>query len=113
MSFLINRSFRTLSAIHRAPRLRIGRQIQCCLFSDDVKTPTTETTAAADDHDQPDSTEQNDKLGSFARAHDKYTKIVDAKPEKPVAESLPFAKLLRQSKFIDVSSIHFTATFMN
>lgn len=103
MSFLINKSIRVLCAMNRPSRLHITQRIHSRLFtdkSDDVKSPATENTSPGD------NIVDNDKLGSFAKAFEKYTKPqVEA---KPVVENLPFSRLLRESKFVDVSPIEYT-----
>lgn len=46
----------------------------------------------------------SDKLGTFAKAFNELEQINEKKDQTPV-DTVPFKKLLRQSKLIDVSSI--------
>lgn len=97
MSFLISKSIRALCAMNRPSRLHINQRIHSRLFSDksdDVKSPTAENTNPGG------NIVDNEKLGSFAKAFEKYTKPQEE--VEPVAENLPFSRLLRESKFVDV-----------
>lgn len=96
MSFLISKSFHTLSTINRASRLHIAQRIQCRFFTDktdDVNPPATEDKSPV----------ENEKLGGFAKAFDKFAQ--PKKEVKAVVENVPFSRLLRESKFVDVSSM--------
>lgn len=98
MSFLINKSVRILTARSHPARLHIAQRIQCNLFSDkpdDVKPPATENKSESSDVDG------ENKLGGFAKAFEKYTKPKEE--VKPVVENISFSRLLRESKFVDVS----------
>lgn len=99
MSFLINQSIRTLSAINRPSRLHITQHIQCRLFSD----KSDETPTVPESNSQTDNVVDKEKLSGFARAFEKYTKPQEG--VKPVIENLTFIRLLRESKFVDVSSM--------
>lgn len=46
---------------------------------------------------------QTSKTGGFAQAYDKFTELPNEKKEEAPKENVPFATLLRNSKFIDVS----------
>lgn len=46
----------------------------------------------------------SDKLGTFAKAFNELEQINQKKDQTPV-DTVPFKKLLRQSKLVDVSSI--------
>lgn len=52
-----------------------------------------------------EKSEDNGRLGGFAKAFNKFNKIANAPKQPDVVESVPFKKLLRNSKFIDVSVI--------
>lgn len=62
----------------------------------------------SDKTDNRQSTEEcekpSDRLGGFAKAFNEIEQIVN-KPQETVVESVPFKKLLRNSKFIDVSRV--------
>lgn len=51
--------------------------------------------------EQPSTTDEA-KIGGYAKAFDKFEQINTKEPQKPQT----FATLLRNSKFIDVSTIH-------
>lgn len=100
MSFLISKSIRTLSTINRASRLHIAQRIQCRLFTDktdDVNPPATEDKSPVD----------NEKIGGFAKAFEKFSQ--PKKEVEPVVENVPFSRLLRESKFVDVSTVEYFA----
>lgn len=46
---------------------------------------------------------QTSKTGGFAQAYEKFTELPNEKKEETPKENVPFATLLRNSKFIDVS----------
>lgn len=54
--------------------------------------------------------EPNEKLGSFAKAFQDFEKVNDKPTEKPVV-NIPFKKLLRESKLVDVSSFKLWDSF--
>lgn len=108
MSFLISKSIRTLTARGHPARLHIAQRIQCRLFTDkpdDVKPPATENQSPSSDVDG------ENKLGGFAKAFEKYTKPQEE--VKPVVENLSFSRLLRESKFVDVSSFELTSNLIH
>lgn len=51
--------------------------------------------------------EGNDRLGGFAKAFNEFNEIVNAPKQPDIVESIPFKKMLRNSKFFDVSVILF------
>lgn len=102
MSFLISKSVRTLSTINRASRLHIAQRIQCRLFTDktdDVNPSATEDNTSVD----------KEKLGGFAKAFEKFSQPQKEVRVEPVVENVPFSRLLRKSKFVDVSSVEYFA----
>lgn len=101
MSFLINKSFRVINLMHRQQQRVCLQHIQQRLFSDktdNVPTSTEEGVAKSETENK------SDKLGGFAKAFEKFSKPWEE--AKPVIENLSFSKLLRESKFIDVSVMH-------
>lgn len=60
---------------------------------------------------ESDQTTDENKLSSFAKSFNKYSKLTEEK-EVPKELSLPFSKLLRQSKFMDVSSACFSLSLI-
>lgn len=52
-----------------------------------------------------EKSEGNDRLGGFAKAFNEFNEMVNAPKQPDVVESVPFRKLLRNSKFFDVSLI--------
>lgn len=79
--------------LRQYPRSSICSQIRP--FSDKVNQ-------IAEDNQSEQKAETNDKLGSFAKAFRDFEKLNETPPQKPV-ENVPFKKLLRDSKFVDVS----------
>lgn len=79
-------------ALRQYPRAIVYAQTRC--FSDNRIDETTTNS--------PDEQKASDKLGSFAKAFKELEQINEKKPEAPV-DSVPFKKLLRQSKLVDVS----------
>lgn len=101
MSHLISKSFRAFATIGRQSRLQNAQRATCRLFSDksdEVKPPAAENQAAVAENVADKKT-----LGGFAKAFEKYTR--PAEEPEPVVENRSFAQLLRESKFVDVSSI--------
>lgn len=80
-------------ALRLHPKVAIFSQIK--QFSD----KSNESTPNESSKLEPNS---NEKLGSFAKAFQELEKINDKPIEAPV-ENIPFKKLLRQSKLVDVS----------
>lgn len=56
------------------------------------------------DQSQDSEKLQENKLGAFAKAFKELDEIANAPAKEPVAQAVPFKKLLRNSKFIDVSN---------
>lgn len=52
-----------------------------------------------------EKSEGNDRLGGFAKAFNEMNEMLNAPEQPDVVESVPFKKLLRNSKFFDVSVI--------
>lgn len=63
---------------------------------------------AASDSSEPKA-ESNSKLGSFAKAFEDLEKINE--PVVAPVENIPFKKLLRESKLVDVSFFHNNLVF--
>lgn len=80
-------------ALRTHPKTTVFTQIR--QFSD----KTNETTS---NESNETKTKSDVKLGSFAKAFQEFEKIND-KPIETPAENVPFKKLLRQSKMVDVS----------
>lgn len=80
-------------ALRQYPRLAVCLQIR--QFSDKI-----DETSATNQSEQKTNT--NDKLGSFAKAFQDFEKMNEAPIPAPV-DAVPFKKLLRESKLVDVS----------
>lgn len=80
-------------ALRTHPKTTVFTQIR--QFSD-----KTNETASKESNET--KSESDIKLGSFAKAFQEFEKIND-KPIETPAENVPFKKLLRQSKMVDVS----------
>lgn len=117
MSYLIRNTFRTVINLNLCKPNRITVQCLQRNFSDEktndsegVKKPHEKEPSAIDERNttdavNPEETKSDGRLGSFAKAFNKY---IQPKEEKVTSEPiLPFSKLLRESKFIDVSKQHF------
>lgn len=89
------------TALKQYSRLPLCTQIR--QFSDIVDGKAAGDTSAS-------NTETNSKLGSFAKAFEEFEKLnAQAEVAVPV-DNIPFKKLFRESKFIDVSLLQMLLT---
>lgn len=105
MFHLIARSSRVSGIVSKqCHRLIVTNQIRNFSDkSDDSKTTDTVNTIV--DEQNKNELDKTAKLGGFAKAFNEITELVN-KPKQPVEDSVPFKKLLRNSKLIDVSILN-------
>lgn len=90
--------FRIVSRSIQMNRM-ISNRFNQPVFVQQIKNYSDKPTQTSDECEK-----SPEKLGGFAKAFNEMEHMIN-KPEEPVVETVPFKKLLRNSKFVDVRTL--------